>query len=94
MMRKIVLTGCMLFGLVAGVSATAAVYEVYGSLLAEPCACTMCGKLWIEFSGVGDAINAANKLGGVPVQVGPGDFKLDGALPLPKSGTLLVAREG
>jgi hypothetical protein len=51
----------------------------------------MCGKLWIEFRTVEDAIEAANQLGGRSVQVGEGAFRIKKAMPLPKPGTMLVA---
>ena len=93
-MRRLMLTGFLVFGLLAGVSATAAFYEVYGALLGKGCPCTMCGKLWIEFRTVEDAVDAANRLGGMSVQVGEGAFKIGKALPLPKPGTMFVAGNG
>jgi hypothetical protein len=91
MLRKLVLTGFLAFGLGAGAVTTAAVYEVYGAMLGKGCPCAMCGKLWIEFRTVEDAIEAANQLGGRSVQVGEGAFKIEKAMPLPKPGTMLVA---
>jgi len=93
-MRRLILTGFLAFGLLAGVSVTAAFYEIHGALLAKGCPCVMCGRIWIEFDHVADAIDAANKLGGKGVQIGEGAFKINKALPLPKPGTMLVAGNG